>query len=202
MSLISYSWRADAIIFKEMRSVIIFQKQLHIYILTPSLPFVHIFFFPRLPFINYVCTQKLSPAILLKPISLERVGLRRAPQSARELQTNNMHLGLCIPNSDCRRLLAKKVHRLAEESYLPSLIMFVRHSAETALTWGWAFVPTCIYGKTACDRNTANREWREIHFPVGGRNKSTFTHVVGSNTAQGSVLVKLCFFHLFLMKKC
>lgn len=109
----------------------------------------------------------MSQTILLKPISLERVGLRRASQSVRELQTNNMHLSLCIPNSDCRRLPAKKVQRLAEESYLPSLIMFVRHSVETALTQGWAFVPTCIYGKTACDRNTANREWGEIHFPVG-----------------------------------
>lgn len=61
---------------------------------------------------------------------------------------NNMHLTPCIPNSNCRRLLAKEVlttsNQLAEESYLPSLIMFVRHSVETAVTPGWAFEPTCF----------------------------------------------------------
>lgn len=77
---------------------------------------------------------------LLKPIS------HRETKAKMSFAVSNMHLSLCIPNSDCRRLPAKEVFRRAEESYLLSLIMFVRHSVETAVTPGRAFVPTCFYG--------------------------------------------------------
>lgn len=104
---------ADAIIFKEIEGSVIrtFQNvSTFFHLLFSSLHFFIFFFF--LHFHNSLCQlsllSRLSPAISLQPISLERERQRRALQSARELQTNNMHLSLCIPNSDSRRLLAKR----------------------------------------------------------------------------------------------
>ena len=50
---------------------------------------------------------------------------RRAFQTAREPQMNNMHLSFCIPNSDSRRFAGQKALRLAEDTYLSGLIMFL-----------------------------------------------------------------------------
>lgn len=96
-----------------------------------------------------ILPSRLSPTISLQSISLERerVRNRNAFQSVRELQTNNMHLSPWIPNSDSRRLLAKGPQTSWGHLPLSSLIMFLRHSMETAETHYWAFVLTYIYIK-------------------------------------------------------
>lgn len=133
------------------------KKQLHISVPTPPLLF-HFFFFYQLydSLLSIKSTLKTIPDIffpLLKPIS------HRETKAKMSFAVSNMHLSLCIPNSDCRRLPAKEVLRRAEESYLLSLIMFVRHSVETAVTPGRAFVPTCFYGGgTACGRKREREE--------------------------------------------
>lgn len=121
---------------------------------------------------------------------------RLAWQSARELHTNNMHLSLCIPNSDCRRLPAKEVLRLAEESCLLSLIMFGTHSVETAVTPGRAFVPTWKKKKTLKKKqHVAEREReREERNPLSCqvvKQVRRHTRAAGNYTVQVNALVKL-----------
>lgn len=124
---------------------------------------IFFFFFTNCMIPSYQLSQLLKLSLtfffpLLKPIS------HRETKAKMSFAVSNMHLSLCIPNSDCRRLPAKEVLRLAEESYLLSLIMFVRHSVETAVTPGPAFVPTCFYGRGGMWQK--ERERREIHSPV------------------------------------
>lgn len=138
------------------------KKQLHISVPTPPLLF-H-FFFTNCMIPSYQLSRLLKLSLtfffpLLKPIS------HRETKAKMRFAVSNMHLSLCIPNSDCRRLPAKESLRLAEESYLLSLIMFVRHSVETAVTPGRAFVPTCFYGG-GDSMWQKERERREIHSPV------------------------------------
>lgn len=111
----------------------------------PFPPFIYLcsIFPPNCSILSYQLSQlwKLSLTFFSpyeSQLAIERLGRRWALQSARERQTNNMHRTLCIPNSDCRRLPAKEVLRIAEESYLLSLIMLERHSVETAMTPGRA----------------------------------------------------------------
>lgn len=141
---------ADAIIFTEIEGNVIrtLQKPPH------SVTFSSFFHFHDSLY-QLRLLSRLSPAISLQSISLERGSETEESFSFREGAADEQHASQPLHTKQQQQEVAsQKALRLPEDSYLLSLIMFLRHSGRTAQTHCWGFVPTYIWIKKAFDGHT------------------------------------------------